>query len=856
MNDLSIKNNTMNFKHTVTAALGVVLMLSQVSMAQSNKKKSRSMGKTFAVPVSESIPKTGSPMMLESVKLPNGWSISPVGNQIRVGDLPMKMIVHPSQKWVLVQNTGQSDHSIQVIDVQTEVVVDSMSMNKTFYGMCFNQSGNILYATGANNNWVEIFTFSMGKLTRKDTLVLGTPWPTRISPSALVLSADEKFLYVVTKEDSALYAINILSKKIIGKLKLNSAAYDIRIKPLHLGKNFSHENSELVVSEWGNATLALVDPSSLAVKQRIKVGSNPNEIVWDEKGNRIFVACGNDNTVHVYDCTENRVTEILNTAIAVDAPTGSTPNAMYIANNRLYVANADNYNLVVFDISELKESRLLGHIPTGWYPTQVAVASGKLWICNGKGIASAPNPRGPNPTAKRNQVTYQGGIKAMPVQYIGSLFRGTLQVADLKWAENAQNLSWGTKQCLKNIPYRKSMEKGDALIPKGNPIPSILGAPSPIKHVFYIIKENRTYDQVLSDIPGGNGDTSLLLFGENITPNQHKLAKEFVLLDNFYVDAEVSADGHNWSTAAMANDYTEKTWPVSYGGKGGDYVYEGQWTIAHPHKGFIWDHAKRAGISYRTYGEFADDGKANIPSLEGQFCTYFTSWDESVKDSTRFWQWKRDFDSIMVMNKVPQLSTLRFINDHTEGVRKGRPTPFAHVADNDLAVGMFVDYLSKTPLWKESVVFILEDDAQNGPDHVDAHRSTAYVAGGFVKRNYIDHTHYTTSSMLRTMELILGMGPMTQYDAAAVPMWRCFDKVAKPFEFKAIVPNVDMNQRNTAMNEWQKRSEKFNFAKEDANNDIEFNKVLWHGIKGNIPFPGPKRAAFLKLKEEEEGDDD
>ena len=219
----------------------------------------------------------------------------------------------------------------------------------------------------------------------------------------------------------------------------------------------------------------------------------------------------------------------------------------------------------------------------------------------------------------------------------------------------------------------------------------------------------------------------------------------------------------------------------------------------------------------------------------------------TIADTTRFRFWKHDFDSLLSINKVPQFNTIRFGNDHTEGIRFGRPSPFAHVADNDLAVGLFIEALSKSPIWNESAVFILEDDAQNGADHVDAHRSTAYVAGGFVKRGFVDHTPYTTTSMLRTMELILGMGPMTQYDAAATPMWRCFDSTAKPFPFKAIVPSIDLKQKNTARNEWQKKSEQFNFAKEDSNNDIEFNRVLWHGIKGDIPFPGPRRSAFLTV---------
>ena len=349
----------------------------------------------------------------------------------------------------------------------------------------------------------------------------------------------------------------------------------------------------------------------------------------------------------------------------------------------------------------------------------------------------------------------------------------------------------------------------------------------------------------------GNGDTSLCLFGEKITPNQHALAKEFVLLDNFYVNGEVSADGHNWSLGGYATDYLEKNWVTSYGGRGGNYDAEGTREIANNKNGFIWDFAKRAGISYRTYGEFADDYKPNIPVLKDHFCPYYTSWDEKVRDTTRVGQWKRDFDSLYAINQVPALNTMRFINDHTEGTRVGRPTPFAHVADNDLAVGMFIEALSKSPIWNETAVFILEDDAQNGADHVDAHRSTAYVAGGFVKRGFVDHTPYSTSSMLRTMELILGMGPMTQYDAAATPMWRCFDSLARPFDFKAIIPSVGLKEVNLVKNEWQRKSEQFNFAKEDSNNDIEFNKVLWHALKGDIPFPGPRRAAFLSVKTDE-----
>lgn len=238
-------------------------------------------------------------------------------------------------------------------------------------------------------------------------------------------------------------------------------------------------------------------------------------------------------------------------------------------------------------------------------------------------------------------------------------------------------------------------------------------------------------------------------------------------------------------------------------------------------------------------------------------CPYFTSWDLSVRDTTRYRLWEREFDSLVAANSLPRFNSLRFPNDHTSGLHRGSPSPFAQVADNDLAIGMFIEHLSKSPVWKESAVFIVEDDAQNGPDHVDAHRTTAYVAGGFVKRHFADHTMYSTSSMLRTIELILGLPPMTQYDAAAEPMWRCFSSKPDLAPFVSVPAEINLSEKNTALNEWQRRSDKFNFTKEDAVPDMEFNVVLWHGIKGDdLPLPAPRRAAFLNLRDKKEHDDD
>lgn len=394
---------------------------------------------------------------------------------------------------------------------------------------------------------------------------------------------------------------------------------------------------------------------------------------------------------------------------------------------------------------------------------------------------------------------------------------------------------------------------------KGNPIPMKVGNPSPIKYVFYILKENRTYDQVFGDMPEGNGDTSLCLFGEKYTPNQHKLAREYVLLDNFYVDAEVSADGHNWSMGAHANDYLEKTWPISYGRRGGASEGMGRREISNNKDGFIWDYCKRANVSYRTYGVFQDKEEGNIVSLRGHECKSFSTYYlNKVRDTTRFQQWKRDFDSLLAINSVPCFNSIRLGADHTQGLAVGKPTPFACVADNDLAVGLFVQHLSKSPIWKESAVFVIEDDAQNGPDHVDAHRSNALVISPFTKRKFVDHTMYSTSGMLRTMELILGLPPMSQYDAAAAPMWRSFTSKPDFTPFQSVPCNIDLDEVNKVNNSVADLSARLDFSEADKIDDKLFNEILWKGIKGEIAqVPAPRRSAFVKVTDngDDEGDD-
>ena len=411
---------------------------------------------------------------------------------------------------------------------------------------------------------------------------------------------------------------------------------------------------------------------------------------------------------------------------------------------------------------------------------------------------------------------------------------------------NEKELVHYTEKVYKNTPYTKEKEtksEGET----GNPIPKELGQTSPIKNVFYVIKENRTYDQVLGDEPAGNGDTSLVLFGKKITPNEHAIAEQFVLLDNFYVDAEVSADGHNWSMAAYANDYVEKTWPSNYSGRGGTYDYAANKKVAMPQNGFLWDYAIRAGISFRDYGEFTDDdGTVYLPDLQKHICKDYPGWNLKIRDTVRERIWEKDFDSLVAINKVPQLNILYLPNDHTAGLSKKTRTPYAYVAENDLALGLFLEHLSQSIVWKDCAVFVLEDDAQNGPDHVDAHRSIAFLAGPYVKRHFTDHSMYSTSGMLRTMELILGLPPMSQYDAAATPMYKCFTPKIDTKTYTHIPEEVNMDEMNTAFNFNSKISDDFDLTGPDRIPDLILNKVIWSAIKKNIPFPAPVRAAFLK----------
>jgi YVTN family beta-propeller protein len=780
------------------------------------------------------------------VLLPNGWSLSPAGRSLSLGDLPLNIQISASQKLMAVTNNGQSKQSIQLIDPQSEKILHDQPIKKAWYGLKFSADEKKLYASGANDNIILIYPIIKKMLGKADTIVLGKAWPIeKIGPTGIEVDDAGKRLYAVTKENNSLYIFDLSTNKLVNKVNLGSEAYDCLLSP---------DKTKLYISLWGADKLAIYDIKAQKITSEILTENHPNEIIQNRTGKYLFVANASDNSVSVIDAKARKVIEVISTALYPTRLSGSTTNGLALSEDEktLYVANADNNCLAVFNVSNPGKSSSKGFIPTGWYPTNVRVAGKKIFVSNGKGFTSMANPDGPQPFKKTDDSGVHVGISAQKeVQYIGGLFKGTLSIID---QPTDQQLKMYSKQVYANTPYNKQTE----VISKGlanNPVPNVQGGKSPIKYVFYVIKENRTYDQVFGDIKEGNGDPNLCLFPEKVTPNHHALAKEFVLLDNFYVDSEVSADGHNWSMAAYATDYTEKTWPTSYGSRGGTYDYEGSRQIAYPRDGYIWDYAKRAGISYRSYGAFVTKDGPTTKSLVGYTATNYPSYNLDIKDIDRITAFKSDFDSLLAMNAVAQFNTIRLGNDHTSGQRIGKLTPTAQVADNDLALGLLVEHISNSSIWKESAIFVLEDDAQNGPDHVDAHRSPAFVISPYIKRNSVNSSMYSTSGMLRTIELILGLPPMSQYDAAAVPFSDCFTTKPdfKPYRVRAA--NVDLEQRNVAWNKSAQRSQEWNFAKEDAAPDLDLNEVVWKSVKGEDSImPAPRRSAFVKLEQKKNDD--
>lgn len=710
--------------------------------------------------------------------------------------------------------------------------------------MVWSADGSTLWVSGGDDNTVLRYPFDNG--------FLGDPEEITVAEGRNQMVAG----IAIDEETNTLYANLCIADKLVA-VDLGSgeiteiASWPDETFPLALA--MEPDGSGLWVSLWGTGAIERIDLANpSAPRVRVATGNHPNEILIAPDGSRLFVTCANDNTVHVFDMAEQRTIEILNTALHPDSPEGSTPNSLALSpdGEMLFVANADNNNVAVFDVEEPGHSFSEGFIPTGWYPTAVCLsADGEhLFVANGKGDQSLANPEGPNPYLPRLTTT----------EYIAHLNPGTLMHMRVPEEEDLGPLTRDAYEC---APYRSDLTP--VYVPEEpNPIPSEVGGDSPITHVIYIIKENRTYDQVLGDMPEGNGDPALCIFPEHVTPNHHALAREFVLLDNFYVESEVSADGHEWTTAAYATDFTERIWPINYGGYGFFYPAEGTHDAAIPDSGYIWDRCAEANVTYRSYGEFINQGEtaehpanARLESLQGHFDPWFRPYDLAYRDVDRTARFLEELQRFEEEGEMPQFMVVRLPNDHTSGTREGRPTPRAYLGDNDLALGRMIEGLSRSSFWPSMAIFVVEDDAQNGPDHVDAHRTVAFVVSPWTKRHIVDSHMYSTASMLRTMELILGLEPMSQFDAGARPMCASFTMQPDFTPYTAREANVDLEEINSPEAWGAALSATLNLEQEDQADDLLFNEIIWRSVRGaQSPMPPPVRAAFLRPVEDDDDD--
>jgi YVTN family beta-propeller protein len=744
--------------------------------------------------------------------------------------MPLGGALSPDGRFVVIANAGFGAHAVHVLDVASEQRVARLPVVRAWGGAAWSPAGDCFYVSGGignPQNDIYRFTRTGDEWTRSEGIKLEGPRIGSVCVSWIGVSRDGRTLYAANLSDHRLYVLDTETGQTLGRIEVGT-------HPVAgaLGK----DGSVLYLALWGGAEVvqvALKEARSPEVRARWKVGSHPNALALHPDG-RLFVSCGNDDTVDVIDTAAGVRIERIRTALRPAGPLGSTPNAVTIAGDRLYVANADNNNVCVVDIGNRARSRVLGFIPTGWYPSAVLAVDGgrRILIGSGKGTGTRPNPA----RLPINPIVPAG------FEYIGQQLTGLLSFVT---APDERQLRAYTQQVIALTP-----DGGAALRkvrrPGRSPIPSRPGSKSPIRYVLYIIKENRTYDQVFGDIRKGNGDPNLCLFGEEVTPNQHALADEFVLLDNLYCTGEVSEDGHPWSTMAYATDHTQRSWILHYSGKGS---LPDQADMGDSSAGFIWEACKAHGISFRSYGEYAGH-----KSLEGHHSLAYVGKAgpgaaPPGRDTERADIFIKEFREFERKGTMPRFMVMSLGENHTNGTKPGSFTPKAMVASNDLALGRIVEAVSHSSLWPQFAIFVIEDDAQNGPDHVDSHRTVGLVISPYVRRRSVDSNMYSTSSMLRTMELILGLPPLTQHDASATPMHACFTDKPDLRPYRALPARIDLNARNVATAYGAQQSALMDWSEYDRINEDELNRILWHSIKGaHVPYPAPVRTALIGRK--------
>lgn len=784
-------------------------------------------------------------------RLPTGRTLDPAGTVWPVGSMPLAMTLSPSGREIVILLNGWREQGVQVVDRATGRIVQTLPQAAAFLGLVFSPDGRTLYASGGNQDVVYRYAWADGRASLTDSIIIHPKARGKNGlryPAGLALSPDGTRLYVAENLTDSLAVVDLAAARVVQRFGVQRYPYGVVVDAA----------GAVYVSSWGGSTIAAFTPTptGLAAAGRMPGGRHPSGMVLSRDGSRLFVASGSTDRITVLDPRRKR----LITSIVVTPPggpgEGSTPNALALSEDgrRLFVAEADNNAVSIIDLAAQTAGvpeaagadTIAGRVPVEWYPTAVIVRGDTLLTLTGKGHGTGPNRQGPNPKRSRDDAGFDKTQYTLG-QTTGSVVtalvaRGDAAALTPLSARVARANRWGA-------PREKF-------------------AYPPFEHVIYIIKENRTYDQLLGDLPQGDGDTSLVFFPRAVTPNHHALAERFGLFDRFFVNAEVSPDGHNWSMAAYTTDYLQKTVPSNYSGRGRTYDWEGtnrgrlpvdDDDVSEPSNGYLWNLAQRAGISFRNFGEFVipanvdrDDPmptgyRGNKPFLRAHTSPEYPSYDLNIRDQVRADAWLKEFAGWVRQGSMPRLQIMRLPNDHTSGARAGAPTPRAHVADNDLALGRVIEALSKSPFWKNTVVFVLEDDAQNGPDHVDSHRSPLFVISPYTAGGVI-HRFANTTDVLLTIEEILGLGSLSQFDHFGQPLHDIWRSTPDLRPYSVLVPAVNLDEVNPPNTREARESARLALQFEDIADEELFNQILWRTIKGpSVPYPGTRRISLLEL---------
>ena len=910
---------------------------------------------------------TASPTGRQPIFLPSSkMLLETPGAPQPTNSFPVTIALSPNGRYLALLNNGRGtsesgfQQSIALFDFQTNQLIDNpdprlkVNAHQTYFlGLAFSSNGEQLYASvasrtdpmggqeGDTGNGIAVYrlengraigqTFtsiplqSLGHGKSLTALIPGIkagqmiPYPAGLA--VMQGGRGDQILVADNLSDDALL-LDAGSGRILQRYDLSTHNYVPASYPYAVVA--TRDGKRGYCSLWNASQVAELDLQAGRVARWIPLqlpssptqpGSHPTAMLLSPDEKKLYVALSNADAVAVIDTATGSVTATLSALLPGQRYAGTYPNALAQSGKTLFVANASANAVAVFDVGSEGAQvplRARGFLPTEWYPTALAIQGDNLFIVSGKGQGTGPNS-GPilpsDPEARGSSHPYIVSL------IHGSLARVPLREVEDRLAQMTDEVE--QSNLMQPLPH--------GLVPGSSPPVTIFpNGRNPIRHVIYIIKENRTYDQVFGDLKPANGDTSLVMYGEDITPNQHALARQFGILDNFYCSGEVSGDGHVWSTAAITSDYTEKTWQIGYRGNERTYDYEGEVAnglpleeglpdVNEPTTGYLWGSVDRHGLRHRNYGEYVQTqwcdelvahnstrnstpqvpgegcngtsvrhgeplpstvgnprgsaspwpwpvplparNVATKPELRGHFDPRFPDFRLNYPDQLRVDEFLNEFEQFVQARtsargtELPQFIILRLGNDHTAGTRVGFPTPAASVADNDLAVGRVVEAVSHSLYWDDTAIFVLEDDAQAGADHVDAHRSIALVlskyAPGSAQNPFVDSNFYTTVSMIHTMEVLLGLPPMNNNDALAPLMTPLFSGAGTQKPFTADARNHQnglIYQTNTPKAPGAQASARMDFSHADAADATQLNAILWQDRKGNFPMPAVHHA--------------